>query len=143
MPEMFDLIFPPGESVRVDIHSTDTTDYCADNILDSTFYFFIEPEVSCLVHPNPFTPNNDNVNEYAVFDYPFMFSEDAELQIYNLRNVLVFKKEIKHISNISDFLSRSWNGRDNNGNPLPEGLYIWLIISNNEVVCNGTVVLAK
>ncbi len=143
MPEMFDLIFPPGESVCVDIHSTDTTDYCADNILDSTFCFLIEPEVSCLVHPNPFTPNNDNVNEYAVFDYPFMFSEDAELQIYNLRNVLVFKKEIKHISNISDFLSRSWNGRDNNGNPLPEGLYIWLIISNNEVVCNGTVVLAK
>ena len=42
-----------------------------------------------------------------------------------------------------DFLARSWNGKDDIANPLPEGLYIWIIISNNEVVCNGTVVLAK
>ncbi|MCD6594852.1 gliding motility-associated C-terminal domain-containing protein [bacterium] len=143
MPEMFDIIFPPGESVCVDIRLTDTTDYCNDNILDSTFCFLIEPEIACLVHPNPFTPNSDNVNDFAIFNYPFMFSQNAEIQIYNLRNVLVFHRNIENISDISDFLARSWNGKDDSANPLPEGLYIWIIISNNEVVCNGTVVLAK
>ena len=95
------------------------------------------------MHPNPFTPDGDGINEIAVFDYPYMFSEDAELQIYDLRNVLVFSRHIDHISEASDFLSRSWDGRDKNGNPLPEGLYLWIIISNGEVVCNGTVVLAR
>ena len=143
IPENFGLVFPPGESVCVHITATDSTDYCDDNILDTTYCFLIEPEVSCRVHPNPFTPDGDNVNEFAVFDYPYMFSEDAELQIYDLRNVLVYKRHINHISEISDFLSRSWDGKDLNGNPLPEGLYLWIIISNGEVVCNGTVVLAR
>jgi len=143
IPENFGLVFPPGESVCVRITATDTTDYCDDNLHDTTYCFLIEPEVSCRVHPNPFTPDGDGINEIAVFDYPYMFSEDAELQIYDLRNVLVYSRHIERISEASDFLSRSWDGRDKNGNPLPEGLYLWIIISNGEVVCNGTVVLAR
>ncbi|RKZ32998.1 hypothetical protein DRQ33_04920, partial [bacterium] len=143
IPEMFDITFPPGESVCVDIQLTDSTDYCPDNLHYSTYCFFVEPEVSCLVHPNPFTPNNDNVNEIAVFDYPYMFSENAQLQIYDLRNVMVFHKDIQAITDITRFIQRAWDGNDHNGNPLPEGLYVWIIISNGEVVCNGTVVLAR
>jgi len=143
IPEHFDIKFPPGDSVCMRIFITDTTDYCIDNEYDTIYCFLVEPEVACLVHPNPFTPNGDEINKFTVFDYPHMFSESAQLQIYNLRNVLVYERKIEMIANISTFEDRNWDGRDNSGNPLPAGLYIWLIIKNGEVVCNGTIVIAK
>ena len=143
MPEQFDVVFPPGESVLVHIFATDDINYCADNEHDTMYAFFVEPEVSCLVHPNPFTPNGDRYNPYAVFDYPYMFSEDADLLIYDLRNIKVFERKMNHVSDITDFFERNWEGLDNNGQPLPAGLYVWLIIRSGEVVCNGTVVIAR
>ena len=143
IPEAYDLVFPPGETVYVEIYLTDSTDYCADNYFDTLFAFMIEPEVACLVHPNPFTPNGDGVNEYAVFDYPYMYSEGAELRIYDLRNVLVYHRRLDAIGDVGDFLSRSWSGVDDSGRKLPEGLYIWLIIRDGEVICNGTVTLVR
>jgi len=142
-PESFDLIFPPGEEVCVEINLTDSTDYCTDNEFDTTYCFMIEPEVSCLVHPNPFTPNNDGVNEFAVFDYPYMFTENAELQIFDMRNIMVYHRDIENINDVTEFFKRNWNGCDDNNQPLSEGLYIWLIVTNGEIVCNGTVVLAR
>jgi len=143
IPESFGLAFPAGESVCVQVSATDTTDYCADNFSDTVFCFLIEPETFCKVHPNPFTPNGDGINDYAIFDYPKMFRLDAELSIYDLKDVLVYHRKLKRIGRISDFLSRSWDGRDNEGNKLPPGLYIWVIIQRGEVICSGTVVLAR
>ena len=142
-PEAFGLSFPSGETVWVDIRAVDQIDYCNDNLLETEYWFFIEPEVPCYVHPNPFTPNNDGANEIAVFDYPYMFSENATLLIYDLRNVLMYQRELKDISGFSDFDARDWDGNDNNGNKVPEGLYIWIIIKNGEAICNGTVVIAR
>ena len=142
-PEAFGLSFPSGETVWVDIRAVDQIDYCDDNLLQTEYWFFIEPEVPCYVHPNPFTPNNDGTNEIAVFDYPYMFSENATLLIYDLRNILIYERELKDISGFSDFGARDWNGEDNSGNKVPEGLYIWLIIKDGEVICNGTVVIAR
>ena len=142
-PEEFGLSFPSGETVWVDVYAVDQIDYCDDNDMHSIYWFFIEPEVPCYVHPNPFTPNGDNVNEIAVFDYPYMFSEEAKLMIFDLRNVLVYERELRNITSFSDFDARDWDGTDNSGNKVPEGLYIWMIVKGGEVICNGTVAVAR
>ncbi|RKZ30245.1 hypothetical protein DRQ33_08035 [bacterium] len=143
VPENVGVKFPPGDSVCVVISATDEVDYCADNEYDTTYCFMIEPEVACLAHPNPFTPNGDAINRFAVFDYPYMLSEGATLKIYNLRNVLVYEEKLEKVENIRQFDDRNWDGKDNDGKPLATGLYIWMIIRNGEVVCNGTIVIAR
>ena len=137
------LIFPPGDTVWVKLDACDEPDYCDPNCATSTWWFTVEPEVGCNIHPNPFTPNGDNRNEITVFDYPNMYSEQAKLHIFNMRNVEVFSEDIGPIDEYSQFDIRSWDGRDNNGNLLPPGLYLYVIVKGGEVVCNGTVLLAR
>ncbi len=36
-----------------------------------------------------------------------------------------------------------WRGLDKNNNPLPQGIYIYVIESNGEIVCEGTVIIAR
>jgi len=136
-------VFAPGETVCARIYAEDTTYYCADNVQDTTYCFFVEPDFGCLVHPNPFTPTMDGINEFAIFDYPYMLSEGADLKIYDMRNILVYERHIDAVTDPLYFIDRSWEGKDNSNQKLPEGLYIWLIVKNGEVVCNGTVVIAR
>ena len=143
IPENDNFSFPPGESVLVDISVSDTTDYCFDNVMDTSFYFIIEPEVGCYLHPNPFTPNSDGKNDFAVFDYPNMFSESAELAIYDMRGVEVYRENIGPVTGFPDVEPREWLGVDKNGNPLPPGIYMYIVLLDGEVVCSGTVVIAK
>jgi len=36
-----------------------------------------------------------------------------------------------------------WDGTDEDGNPLPPGLYVYIITVRGELVCEGTVTLAR
>jgi len=135
--------FQPGDTVYVRVRACDNPDYCGSNCSDTTFSFMIEPRVACLVHPNPFTPNADGYNDIAVFNYPYMFSTDAELYIFNKWNVEVYKGKLGHISDFADFVSRCWDGRDKDGKVVPPGVYLYVIKVNGEVICNGTVVVAR
>jgi len=47
------------------------------------------------------------------------------------------------VSGFDDVASRRWDGTDPQGSPLAPGLYIYVIIVDGEVVCSGTVVLAR
>lgn len=144
-PSAHGVEFVSGDSVFVNVYLHDSPDTCAPNSYADSMDFLIEPDVECLVFPNPFTPESSpNVNDVAVFNYPFMFSEKAELVIYTVRNREVYRQEIDMVDkDIIEYGPRSWDGRDSNGKLLPEGLYIYLIIKEGEVVCNGTVVLAR
>ncbi|RKZ29898.1 hypothetical protein DRQ36_07275 [bacterium] len=136
--------YTSGDTVRVHVYLCDDPDTCGPNCNEDSMEFMIEPDVECLVFPNPFTPNGDMINEVAIFNYPFMFSEKAELVIYTVRNVEVFRREIDMTSSdIVEYAPRCWNGKYNDGTQAPEGLYIYLIIKNGEIICNGTVVLAR
>ncbi len=137
------LVFPPGDTVWLSLHACDAPDYCAPNCNDTLWWFSVEPEVGCYIHPNPFTPNDDGRNDIVVFDYPYMFSEPAEIRIFDLRNVEVYRGQIGPISAYEDFDLRMWDGRDKNGNPLPPGLYVYIITRGGEIICDGTVVLMR
>ncbi len=144
-PNIHGVEFISGDSVFVNVSLCDSPDTCAPNYYSDSMDFLIEPDVDCIVFPNPFTPDNSpGVNDVAVFNYPFMFSEKAELVIYTVRNVEVYRAEINMVDkDIVEYGPRSWDGRGTDGKLLPEGLYIYLIIKEGEVVCNGTVVLAR
>ncbi|MCD6418838.1 immune inhibitor A [bacterium] len=137
------ISFPPGDTVWLDLRTCDNPYYCDPNCSEATWWFSVEPEVGCYVHPNPFTPNGDGVNEYTVFDYPNMFSEEAELVIFSMRNIEVYRGMIGSVSNREQFDRRWWDGRDKMGNKLPPGLYIYIIVVNGEIVCDGTIVIMR
>jgi len=135
--------FEKGDTLWIGFLVEDSPDYCPPNQAEYSWFFWIEPDVPCYVHPNPFTPNNDGYNDIVVFDYPFMFSEEAEIAIYNVRNIEVWHSTFSPLSDVREFSNRSWDGRDEGGQPLPPGIYIYAVQVNGAVVCNGTIILAR
>lgn len=73
-------------------------------------------ESSALSVPNVFTPNGDG--EYDQFQVHSSGIERFTIAIYNRGGRLVFQ------SNSSDFL---WDGRDMDGQPIPDGTYYYMI----------------
>lgn len=65
--------------------------------------------------PNTFSPNGDGENEFFRFEN---IPEPITLLVFNRWGQLVYKSE--------DY-QNDWNGRDLNGNPLPEGVYAYKI----------------
>lgn len=137
------LTFLQEDTIRIVICSGDRALYCGAN--RSTFYceFVVKGIYSCGIHPNPFTPNGDNYNDYVIFDYPGMFFERGNLQIYDLRGIKVREKVVGPISSIKDYNLRFWDGTDAQGNLLPEGIYIYHLEIGGKTLCNGTVVLVR
>jgi len=127
--------FRHGDTISIQVHICDMPDFCAANCTTAVWHFFIEPETSCMAKPNPFTPNDDGINDFVFFDYPRSYIRPAEMKIFSLDNIEVFSDEIQGVS--------SWDGIDNFGRPLRNGLYIYMIISDGRVVCNGTVLLLR
>ncbi|MCD6300124.1 MAG: hypothetical protein J7L78_03010, partial [Dehalococcoidales bacterium] len=78
-----------------------------------------------------------------VFGYPFMFSEEGKISVYNLRNMLIWECTVPPQTDFSNFLERSWHGCDKYKRPVPEGLYIYVIEVEGKVVCNGTITLVR
>ncbi len=143
IPENDSRVFAQGDTIIVDVYITDTTAYCADNIADTSFLFYTEPDVGCYIRPNPFTPNTDGYNDITVFDYPGMFSHSAEFIVFDIRGVEVYRAEIGPVENFQQIENRKWNGMDNENNPLPPGIYMYVITYRGELVCSGTVIIAR
>jgi len=113
-------------------------------VLDTSICFFVEQIAGCRVFPNPFTPNGDGINDIAVFTYEKMYTKDCEIHIYDIHGVEVWSKSIAALTDPFDYSIRSWDGRDKNRKPLPQGVYMWVIKQQDgEVICTGTVVIAR
>ncbi len=111
---------------------------CGPNCLDDyTFKKFIKYETECVSHPKPFSPNNDSYNDIAKIEYPKRFERDAIVTIYDTNN-----NEIKKVrtNNASQYL---WDGSDANGHVCRQGVYLFVVEVEGEVVCSGTIVLAR
>ncbi|MBN2542969.1 gliding motility-associated C-terminal domain-containing protein [bacterium] len=124
-------------------NALDTPDYCFPNTSSDSWFFIVERQTKCHIVPNPFTPNGDDYNDIIYFIYPKMYSQEAELKIYNLRNVLVYQETIPPQMGRIYSEKNLWDGKDSNGKMVPEGIYIYAITVDGKVVCNGTIVLAR
>ncbi|RKZ32637.1 hypothetical protein DRQ33_05555, partial [bacterium] len=80
------------------------------------------------------------MNDYCQFTFPGLYYEKATINIYNMHNILVKKIEVE-----TGLLAKEnsiWDGTDSRGNPMPQGLYLYIIEVDGEIVCNGTVTIA-
>jgi len=141
IPDDFGIEWVPGESVVVYLHLCDAPDTCGPNCDNYQWHFMLLPPYSCGRMPNPFTPNDDEFNEYCQFYFPGLIYEEGKIYIYDIHGVLV--NEI-HVPGDSEAKRNSrWFGMEKNGGKLPQGIYLYLIEVNGEIVCDGTVTIAR
>ncbi|MCD6531856.1 gliding motility-associated C-terminal domain-containing protein, partial [bacterium] len=135
-----------GETAYVEVHTCDSIDseFCGSNCADYSWMFWYPYTVGCDRRPNPFTPNSDGKNEYAQFTFPDMGVKEGTIYIYDVHNVLVKQIDVPAGLSVSETLERTrWDGTDSNGDRVPQGVYLYVIISEGEVVCEGTVTVAR
>ncbi len=147
-PQALGMEYAPGETVFVNVSSCDNPDVCAANCGDTTFWFWVVPIYGCSALPNPFTPNADGKNDIIYFTYPNMFAEPVEnfeLVIFDIHGIPVYTLSDDNSGRLSCItLNRlCWDGKDTYGNPLPQGIYLYVITKGGEVVCKGSIVLAR
>jgi len=142
-PEIAGIEFITGDTVSIAVFTQDNPDYCDPNTSNYSWRFLIEPKITCNHYPNPITPNGDGINDVAVFDYPDMYSGSAELLIFDVRNILIYRATIGPVADIGDVANRLWDARDNSGQKVREGLYLYVIQKDGQTVCNGTLSVGR
>jgi gliding motility-associated-like protein len=108
----------------------------------------VEQIFGCEVTPNPFTPNYDGINDIAIFEYPKMYDRAigaSDVYIYDMYGAEVRHILIKGLTDSRRYEDRAWDGLDNDGNAPPPGVYMWIVImqKTEEVLCSGTITLAR
>ena len=85
------------------------------------------------VQPNPFTPNNDGFNDYAIFNLPETLRGTATIIIFDVAG-----RKIRELRNIA-----LWDGKDDKGRDMRPGAYIYMIKDGDKVLSKGVVSLAR
>ncbi len=135
-PSVYGLIPTWGDTFEIEIYICDNPDLCDPNCTTTVWSFHMEPPTVCEAIPNPFSPNGDNINDVVLFDYPHRYIGSATLQIFDIKNVLMYEGNINQER-------RTWTGKDNFGSGLAPGLYLYIIKKEGRIICNGTVVLVR
>ena len=87
--------------------------------------------------PRLFTPNDDTINDEVTFSYE---NDESSVVcwIYDIKGAVVRQLDIVETGE-NKF---TWNGKDEDGNVVPSGIYIYQIEVEGKTI-NGTIVLAK
>lgn len=127
------------DSVTVTVIASDNVDtsHCGPNTLSAQFTFYVTP-VQCRVTRNPITPNGDGFNDVTSFEFSNIrnTTKNIEVLIYDRIERLV--RTVKRSA--EGFI---WDGMDENGDPVPQGVYIYVVIVDGDAVCSGTISVAK
>ncbi|HOX84528.1 MAG TPA: cohesin domain-containing protein [bacterium] len=90
-------------------------------------------DISC--YPNPFTPDGNGINDVVVFSLPEEMMPAAVVKIFALGGYLI--RELK--ANGGSFIQ--WDGRDGDGDICKPGVYLYLVLMNDEPLHKGTITL--
>ena len=102
--------------------------------------------IDMLVEPKVVTPNGDGVNEKVDFSFKLLqitSRVSLSLKIFDLSGEK--RRVIRKNNQYSGFLHFSWDGRDNSGNLVPPGLYVYQVsveAENGEDLLTGTIGVA-
>ena len=94
-------------------------------------------EGELIVRSNPFTPNDDGINDMVSFNFEKVGVIDPLLKLFDVsgRMILTIKDRAGY-----EFI---WDGKDRFGNPAQPGVYLYLLEDQNRMIANGYVVLAR
>ena len=139
--ESHGLSFIPGDSVMILLTTCDSPTapdslYCTPNCLLHDWTFFVAAEYECDAVPIPFTPGESS-NNFVQFEFPELGVTEGIIKIFNVRNVPI--REIRALSRSE----ARWRGNDDGGTAQSQGLYLYTIEVDGEIVCNGSIVLAR
>jgi len=143
-PILNDLSYVPDDTIKILIHVCDNVDsiyYCGPNCQDFQFFLPVMIIDECQRFPNPFTPNSDGLNDFAQFYFPDFGVKPGDIFIFDIYNKEV--KEIHVPKGLDCKENARWDGTDRDGNSLPQGVYIYLIKIDGEIICQGTVSIAR
>ncbi len=90
-----------------------------------------------LVRPNPFTPNGDMINDMVEFDFTGLNLGNPTLHIFDVNGISIYLTER---SSGKRFM---WNGRDERGNEVQPGVYLYTLRDRGANVKSGYVVVAR
>ncbi len=94
-------------------------------------------EGELVVRSNPFTPNDDGINDEVTFNFEKLGVEDPLVKLFDVSG-----RMINTIKNRSGY-ELIWDGRDHYGNPAQPGVYLYLLEDHDKTIANGYVVLAR
>ena len=83
-------------------------------------------------NPNPFTPNGDGVNDELTLSYKLRevtALRDVALEIYDLAGRRLKKLSLPSLSGVH---RQRWNGRDDDGQLVPPGTYLYKLTLDAE-----------
>ncbi|MCD6531993.1 gliding motility-associated C-terminal domain-containing protein [bacterium] len=140
-PQGFGVRWFYGDTILVAAHLCDSPDTCGPNCAEFLWVFYLPPTEGCSRLPNPFTPNADGINDRCVFTFPGMYYQSGTVYIYDIHNALVRRIDVPAGLDAKSYAV--WDGTDSRGNPVPPGVYLYVITCGGEVVCNGTVTVAR
>ncbi|NVM04699.1 MAG: lamin tail domain-containing protein, partial [Candidatus Helarchaeota archaeon] len=91
---------------------------------ENSIYSVITPsKVSINISPNPFSPDNDGIDDYVTISYFLPFNKGyIKIEIYDVSGRLV--KRLFNNEPTGSARSVIWDGRNNEGKILPIGIYI-------------------
>jgi gliding motility-associated-like protein len=89
--------------------------------------------------PRVFTPNGDGRNEQVTFSYENINESSVVCWIYDIKGAVVRQLDIEGLEDEGEF---TWDGKDEDRNIAPSGIYIYQIEVEGQTI-NGTIVLAK
>jgi gliding motility-associated-like protein len=122
----------PGVYLVTLLINSGAPDYCTDTMS----MYILANDISTLMVPDVFTPNNDGYNDY--FEVQTYWILSYHLSIYNRWGRLMFE---------SDDPSKQWDGRDHQGIQASCGTYFYVIEALGkdfkQYSRNGTVTLLR
>jgi len=89
--------------------------------------------------PRVFTPNGDIKNDEVAFSYKNDNLSSIVCWIYDIKGAVVRQLDIEGLEDEGEF---TWDGKDEDRNIAPSGIYIYQIEVEGQTI-NGTIVLAK
>ncbi|RKZ29844.1 hypothetical protein DRQ36_07440, partial [bacterium] len=99
--------------------------------------FVSETYSPCTRIPNPFTPNGDGIYDEVEFTFPGIGENEGVIKIFTLGNLKVRTIEVPAGAGAKEIAT--WDGTDNAGEPLLQGIYLYIIKSQGRIICKGTI----
>lgn len=94
------------------------------------------------IMPRIITPNSDGENDRALFRFANPKAAGISIKIFDLTGALVMKLDETTMTSDVHGEYLWWDGRDEDGETVPVGVYIYQLEGEGKVV-NGTVVVAR